>query len=182
MVFVESLLSARLFLVPKLAGERIYFVSNSSGRLSLYAMDVGGSVPEPLLPPSIALQNPELAEGHLFHVFPELGRICVMIDHDGDENYQPMIVPLDGGIPEPEFGSQLADCRVHLEGADSDAGIVYLVAEMRQESTCTAYQGNLATGELTPMFASQHELKCERGRRSRHGGDYRAIFGRRHYV
>jgi pimeloyl-ACP methyl ester carboxylesterase len=159
MVSVESLLSARLFLVPKLAGERIYFVSNLSGRLSLYAMDAGGSVPEPLLPPSIALQNPVLAEGHLFHVFPELGRICVMIDRDGDENYQPMIVPLDGGIPEPEFGGQLADCRVHLEGADSAAGIVYLVAEMRQESTCTAYQGNLATGELTPMFASQHELK-----------------------
>ena len=159
MVFVESLLSARLFLVPKLAGERIYFVSNSSGRLSLYAMYAGGSVPEPLLPPSIALQNPELAEGHLFHMFPGLGSICVMIDRDGDENYQPMIIPLDGGIPEPAFGGQLADCRVHLEGADSVAGVVYLVAEMRQESTYTAYQGNLATGELTPMFASQHELK-----------------------
>ena len=47
---VESLLSARLFLSPQIAGGRITFISDLSGRLSLYAMDRGGSVPEPLLP------------------------------------------------------------------------------------------------------------------------------------
>ena len=63
-------------------------------------MDVPGGVPEPLLPPGIALQNPELAGGHLFFVVPELERIVVMIDRDGDENYEPCVVPLDGGFPE----------------------------------------------------------------------------------
>ena len=48
---IESLLAARLFLAPQLVGDRIYFLSNLSGRLSLYVMDHGGSVPEPLLPP-----------------------------------------------------------------------------------------------------------------------------------
>ena len=24
-----------------------------------------------------------------------------MIDHDGDENYQPFVIPLEGGFPEP---------------------------------------------------------------------------------
>jgi len=84
---IESLLSARLFLEPQLADDRLYFVSSLSGHLSLYAMDAAGGVPEPLLPPQIALQNPKLVDGHLFHVLPALGRIVVMIDRDGDENY-----------------------------------------------------------------------------------------------
>ena len=66
---IESLLSARLFLVPQLAGDRIYFISNLSGQMSLYAMDFGGSVPEPLLPPQIALQNPTLMNGIFFSAF-----------------------------------------------------------------------------------------------------------------
>ena len=55
---VELLLAARLFLSPQLVGNRLFFISDLSGRLSLYAMDCGGSVPEPLLPRDIALQNP----------------------------------------------------------------------------------------------------------------------------
>jgi len=60
MFHVESLLSARLFVSPQLVGDQIYFISNLSGRLSLYRMKFGASVPEPLLPPDIALQNPHL--------------------------------------------------------------------------------------------------------------------------
>src|SRR5215211_4282104 len=98
---IESLLSARLFLSPQLAGDKLYFVSDLAGRLSLYRMDVGGSVPEPLLPPGIALQNPELLGGYAFYALPEHDRIVLMLDQDGDENYQPRIIPLDGGFPEP---------------------------------------------------------------------------------
>ncbi len=76
---VESLLSARLFLQPQIVGERIYFISNLSGKLSLYVMDYGGSVPEPLLPPDIALQNPHLLDGKSFHVFDEAR------EHPGDD-------------------------------------------------------------------------------------------------
>jgi hypothetical protein len=57
--------------------------------LSLYAVDEEGGVPEPLLPPQIALQNPELIEGYSFFVLPALGQIAVMMDRDGDENYRP---------------------------------------------------------------------------------------------
>ena len=60
---IESLLSARLFLAPQLWKDRIYFISNISGHFSLYVMKYGGSVPEPMLPPDIALQNPELIGG-----------------------------------------------------------------------------------------------------------------------
>jgi hypothetical protein len=72
---IESLMSARLFVAPQFADERVYFLSNLSGHLSLYAMFYGGSVPEPLLPPNIALQNPHLIGGYSFYVFPELNKI-----------------------------------------------------------------------------------------------------------
>ncbi|MBE3118563.1 MAG: S9 family peptidase, partial [Candidatus Atribacteria bacterium] len=71
-VRIESFLSARLHLSPQLVGDRIYFVSNLSGRLSLYAMYYGGSVPEPLLPPHLSMQNPDLVGGYSFYVFPLL--------------------------------------------------------------------------------------------------------------
>jgi hypothetical protein len=61
---IESLLSARLFQAPQLVGDRPYFLSNLSGHNSLYSMKTGGSVPQPLLPPQIALQNPHLMEGY----------------------------------------------------------------------------------------------------------------------
>ena len=104
---IESLLSARLFVEPQLVGDRVLFVSNLSGRLSLYSMDAAGGMPDPLLPPQIALQNPELVGGHLYHALPELGRIVIMIDTDGDENYVPYTIPLEGGFPEPVAESLL---------------------------------------------------------------------------
>ncbi len=153
---IESLLSARLFIAPQLAGGRLYFLSNLTGRLSLFRMEArpGGSVPEPLLPPDIALQNPHL-EANLFRVFPKIGRILVMIDRDGDENYQPMLIPLNGGYPEPAFGKQLANHRVHCQDYDVERNIVYLNAESRSEALSFAYQGNLKTGQLLKMAESK---------------------------
>ena len=133
---IESLLSARLFLSPQLADGYIYFISNLSGRLSLYRMlaQPCGSVPEPLLPPHIALQNPHLIGGDAIHVFHGLDRVLVMLDQDGDENYQPMLVPMNGGFPEPAFGDQLAGYRVHATQADIDHNIHDLTLQLERES------------------------------------------------
>ena len=106
---VESLLSARIFVEPQISGNQLYFISDSSGRMSLYRMQIGGSVPQPLLPPDIALPNPHHLEGNIvFRVLPRLGKILLMLDQDGDENYQPMFLPIDGGIPEAIFGERFA--------------------------------------------------------------------------
>jgi acetyl esterase/lipase len=151
---IESLLSARLFMFPQLAGDHIFFLSNLSGHLSLYSMYYGGSVPEPLLPPNIALQNPELIGGYSYRVFPSLSKILVMIDRDGDENYQPMLIPLDGGFPEPAFENALVNHRVHLADTDLEKSIVYFNAERRDQPVQEAYRGNLATGELVKLDES----------------------------
>jgi pimeloyl-ACP methyl ester carboxylesterase len=148
---VESLMSARLFVVPQHAGKKIYFLSNLSGQLSLYSMKFGGSVPSPLLPPHIALQNPHLIGGKSFYVFQKLGKILVMIDRDGDENYQPMLIPLEGSFPEPAFNNFFASYRVHLGECDSEMGIVYLHAERRDKPLEETWRADLKTGKLTKI-------------------------------
>jgi pimeloyl-ACP methyl ester carboxylesterase len=151
---IESLLSARLFLSPQLVGDRIFFISDLSGRLSLYAMDKGGSVPEPLLPRDIALQNPTLIEGEPFFVFPGLGKILVMIDRDGDENHQPMLVPPDGGIPEPVFGSRFHGQQVFCSHADPERNLAVLQVDPRTDPLAQTYLANLETRELTDLGRS----------------------------
>lgn len=151
---IESLLSARLFLSPQLCGRRIYFISNLNGRLSLYVMDYGGSVPEPLLPPDIALQNPELIGGKSFQVFPELGKILVMLDRDGDENYLPMMIPITGGFPEPVFVDDLAGNRLHMVFCQTEQNLIYFNAESNTSPVQYAYRANFATGHVEKLAES----------------------------
>jgi pimeloyl-ACP methyl ester carboxylesterase len=154
MVRIESLLSARLFLNPQRVGDRITFISNLSGHLSLYAMDYGGSVPEPLLPPEIALQNPLLLYGGPFYIFESIGKILVMIDQDGNEVYQPMVIPIDGGIPENAFGEQLLDYRVHLGKGLSNPNAVLLLAESRKRPVVEVLKADLETGTFERIYES----------------------------
>ena len=153
---IESLLSARLFVEPQLADDRITFVSNLSGHLSLYAMDVTGGVPEPLLPPQIALQNPELVGGELFHVLTGLGRILVMLDSDGDENYVPHLVPIDGGFPERLDDEAFRGGRSHLVKIDDEAEVAFLTVESREEPVMTTVRVDLPTRAVEPLWQSTY--------------------------
>jgi dipeptidyl aminopeptidase/acylaminoacyl peptidase len=153
---IESLLSARLFVEPQLADGRITFVSNLSGQLSLYAMDASGGVPEPLVPPQLALQNPDLVGGELFHVIPSLGRILVMIDADGDENYVPHMIPIDGGFPEPLAEETFAGTRAHLIDVDVARQIAYFNVESREESLMSAVRVDLADGDSETLWQSPY--------------------------
>src|SRR5437763_4814198 len=106
---IESLLSALLLLEPQIVGDRIYFLSDLAGTLSLYSIAVNGSIPEPLLPGGLALVNPHIMPGDNFHVLPKLGKVLVMIDKLGDENYQPNLITLNVGISVPLFGDMFRD-------------------------------------------------------------------------
>ena len=135
---------------------RLYFASNLSGHLSLYAMDAAGGVPEPLLPERIALQNPELVDGELFHVLPELGKIVVMIDHDGDENYVPFFVPLEGGFPEPLAAEVFQGGRSHLIEVDDATDTAYFAVEARHESLISAVRVDLAPARAETLWQSPY--------------------------
>lgn len=151
---IESLLSARKFLAPQLVGDRIYFVSDLSGRLSLYAMDYGGSVPEPLLPPDIALPNPDFV-ATAYYVFPKLDKILVMLDRNGDENYQPMLIPIDGGYPEPVFSDTLGAYRVQVLHPKIDENLFYVFAESQEEQLSFAFRCHLDSGEVVKLAESK---------------------------
>lgn len=153
---IESLLSARLFIQPQIAGGRIYFISNLSGRLSLYVMDRGGSIPEPLLPPEIALQNPHLTAGRAFKVFPKLGKIMLSLDKDGDENYQPNFIPITGGYPTPVFGERFKDFQVAIGDCDTDRNLVYFTASSQKAPVVSTYLANLESDELTLLAESMY--------------------------
>lgn len=151
---IESLLAARLFMSPQLEGDRIFFLSDLSGRLSLYAMDKGGSVPEPLLPPDIALQNPFLMNGLSFYVLPKLEKVLVMIDRDGDENYQPCFVPLEGGQPEFIFGDRFAGQQVNLVHCDLEHNRAAFTVDRRTDPMNETFLVDLDTRQLTSLGAS----------------------------
>jgi len=155
MARIESFLSARSFLSPQLVDDRIFFISNLGGHLSLYSMEYCGGVPQPLLPPDIALQNPDLLAGKSYFVFPKLGKILVMLDTDGDENYQPVLIPISGGYPEPSFNNFFENYRVHLGECDATRQICYLWAESRQESLKESFMGDITSGELVKLAQSR---------------------------
>ncbi len=153
---IEALLSARLFLSPQLVGKRIYFISDLSGRLSLYAMDKGGSVPEPLLPRDVALHTPALLFGKPFYVFPKLGKIVVMIDRDGDENYQPYLVPMEGGFPEPLFGREFEGQQLRLLRCDPDRNIAYFSLDPRTDPNHLTFRCDLETRRREELGTSPY--------------------------
>jgi len=136
---VDYLLSATLFLAPQLADDRIYFISDLSGRLSLWAMDDSGSVPERLLPADISLLTPELVSDESFVAVPKLGKIVVVLDNNGDENMQPCVVPIGGGDPEPLFGDRFAGQQVVLVALDED-GRGRIVVDPRKRPELEAYE------------------------------------------
>src|SRR2546429_6407526 len=157
---IESLLSARLLLEPQIVGDRIYFLSDLSGTLSLYSIASNGSIPEPLLPGGLALVNPHIMPGDNFHVLPKLGKVLVMIDKLGDENYQPNLVPLDGGIPEQLFGDKYRDEQIACVHCDKETNIAYFFRDNRKTPDIECLMVNLETGEVKSLGTSIYGNAC----------------------
>lgn len=152
---LQSLLAARQFVSPQRVGDRLYFISDMSGRLSLYSMRVGGSVPEPLIPPDIALPNPHhLGDAVAYRVLPSLGKILLMLDRDGDENYQPVFVPIEGGLPTPVFGDRFAGQQVFCAACDPERNLALFSVDPRTSPHYESFLADLNSLELTSLGVS----------------------------
>jgi pimeloyl-ACP methyl ester carboxylesterase len=125
-----------------------------SGVMSLYTMDQNGSIPEPLLPAGLAVQNPHLMAGHNYYVLPKLGKVLIMVDENGNENYQPSFVPLNGGIPEPIFGNKYKNEQVACLHCDVEQNIAYFFRDDRKTPNIESMKVNLATLEVTSLGKS----------------------------
>ncbi|HUK26800.1 MAG TPA: prolyl oligopeptidase family serine peptidase [Candidatus Acidoferrales bacterium] len=157
---LESLLSARRLLSPQLIDDYIYFLSDISGVISLYRMEAKGSFPEALLPSGLALQNPHLMNGDNFVVFPRLKKILVMIDHNGDENYQPSLIPLEGGIPEPILGDRYRGHQLCCMTYDRKADVVYFYHDDRKNEEKECIKVDLQSSEETSLGTSIYGNYC----------------------
>ncbi len=157
---IESLLSARLLLAPRIVGDKVYFLSDFSGVLSLYSMDKTGGIPQPLLPGAQALVNPHLMIGDNFVVLPKLGKALVMIDKMGNENYQPSFVPLEGGIPEPVLGPDYENQQIACVHCDVEKDIAYFYHDDRKNPEQQCLRVNLETSEITSLGRSPHGNFC----------------------
>jgi esterase/lipase len=157
---MESLLSARRVVSPQLVDDYLYFLSDASGLISLYRMSREGSMPEPLLPSTIALQNPHLMVGESFVVFPDLAKILVMIDNNGDENYQPCFVPLEGGIPEHIFGDKYQKQQLACTHYDRAKNIVYFHRDDRKTPNIECLRTDLEDFEELSLGTSIYGNYC----------------------
>ena len=93
-------------------------------------------------------------DGESFFVFPGLGKVLVMIDRDGDENYQPAFVPLDGGMPEYPFGDRFAGQQVVCVHADLERNLAVFAVDSRQDALRRSYLADLGTFEITDLGSS----------------------------
>jgi pimeloyl-ACP methyl ester carboxylesterase len=157
---LESLLSARRVLSPQLVDDYLYFLSDASGVISLYRMSSQGSMPEPLLPAGIALQNPHLMVGESFVVFPALGKVLVMVDNNGDENYQPCFVPLEGGIPESIFGDKYQKQQLACIHYDRAKNIAYFRRDDRKTPNMECLRTRLRNLEELSLGMSIYGNYC----------------------
>lgn len=157
---IESLLSARLLLKPENVKERIFFLSDISGVLSLYSMHRNGSIPEPLLPGGTALVNPHLQLGDNYRVVPKMGKILVMMDKMGNENYQPCLIPILGGIPEPLLGDKYQNEQIACIHFDKNRDIAYFFRDNRKTPDIECLKVNLETGEVTSLGTSVYGNFC----------------------
>ena len=152
---VESLLSAKLHLSPQVAGDVIYFIANTTGRMSLFSKPLEGSEATQLVPADLALPSPKVMAGEPFAVLPALGKILLTIDRDGDENYQPFFIPIEGGVPEPVWGDRFEGQQVFtfVDRADHRA---VLVISPRTDPRYSSYLADLETLELTSLGESPY--------------------------
>jgi pimeloyl-ACP methyl ester carboxylesterase len=153
-------LSARRLVSPQLVDDYVYFLSDMSGVISLYRMEREGSMPESLLPSGLALQNPHLMVGESYVVFPKLGKILVMIDNNGDENYQPCLIPLEGGIPEPLFKERYQNEQVACIHYDRDANIAYFSRDDRKTPNIECLKADLRSLKQTSLGTSIYGNYC----------------------
>ncbi len=77
-----------------------------------------------------------------------------MIDQDGDENYQPMWVSLDGGEPELLAGERFTNQQVNCSHCDIERNLACLQVDPRNRPEYQTWLWNLETGEATDLGSS----------------------------
>ena len=132
----------------------LYFISDLSGGLSLYAMDAGGSVPEPLLPPDIALLTPELINGEAFIAIPELGPLSWWSTVTGTRTCSSAASRSMAATPSRFSGSVRRSADGAAEFSPEGVGTIWVDPRRRPEQE--AYEIDVTTATATLLAKSRY--------------------------
>ncbi len=147
-------------LAPRVVGDKVYFLNDSSGALSLYSMDKTGGIPQPLLPGGLALVNPHLIIGDNYVLLPKMGKVMVMVDKLGNENYQPSFIPMEGGFPESILGKDYENEQLASIHCDIETNTAYLYHDDRKRPEQETLILDLQSRETTSLGRSQYGNFC----------------------
>jgi pimeloyl-ACP methyl ester carboxylesterase len=98
--------------------------------------------------------------GDNFVVFPNLNKILVMIDNNGDENYQPCFIPLGGGVPDSLFGQKYQKQQLSCLHYDRRRSIVYFSRDDRRTPNIECLKVNLKSREELSLGTSIYGNYC----------------------
>src|SRR3989442_9482882 len=83
-----------------------------------------------------------------------------MMDKLGNENYQPMLIPVEGGIPEKSLADRYQDQKLACVECDIEKNIAYFDRDDRKNPETECLRVNLATGDLTSLGRSLYGNRC----------------------
>ena len=123
-------------------------------------MEESGGIPQPLLPGGLALVNPHLMAGENYHVVPKLGKILVMIDKEGNENYQPSLIPMTGGIPETLLGDKYQNEQIACVHFDKEQDIAYFFRDNRKTPDIECLKVSIDSRKIESLGTSVYGNIC----------------------
>lgn len=120
--------------------KKLFFTSNMSGKMNIWAMDLPGTFPY------LFSQYDESCGG--IQVDPHHRHVYAQFDKDGDENHHIYTLPYEGGIPKPFITGKSED-KFFLSETSEDGNRVYYMTSEGNPSFLNTYVHNLETGKKT---------------------------------
>ncbi|HLR15092.1 MAG TPA: S9 family peptidase [Bacillota bacterium] len=126
--------------------QKLFFTSNMSGKMNVWAMDLPGTFPY------LFSQYDESCGG--IYADPKQRHVFAQFDKDGDENYHIFTLPYEGGIPQPFITGKPED-KYFLSEVSEDGNRVYYMTSEGNPSFLNTYVHDLSSGEKTLLHEGE---------------------------
>lgn len=126
--------------------KKLFFTSNMSGKMNIWAMDLPGTFPY------LFSQYDESCGG--IQTDPQGRHVYAQFDKDGDENYHIYTLPYAGGIPKPFITGKSED-KFFLSETSEDGNRVYYNTSEGNPSFLNTYVHDLETGKKTLLHEGE---------------------------
>lgn len=120
--------------------QKLFFTSNMSGSMNVWAMDLPGTFPY------LFSQYDESCAG--IYTDPKQRHVYAQFDKDGDENHHIYTLPYEGGIPTPFITGKSED-KYFLSEISEDGNRLYYMTSEGNPSFLNTIVHDLETGEKT---------------------------------